>query len=73
MTSGVQALTPSSHPGQADQLSRVQAFIAAEIATFGSQNVTVIASGHYDASGSTINISIQPSKINSNGEVLSVP
>lgn len=73
MTSQVNALTPSSHPGQDGQLARVQAFIAAEIATFGAANVNVLASGHYDGTVSTINIVISPVKLGTNGEILSLP
>ncbi len=71
MTTQVNAVTPSSHPGQADQLTRAQSFIAGEIASFGAAaNVSVIAYGHRDATSSTVYIMISPVKLDPNGQVI---
>lgn len=74
MTTAVNAIQSSSHPGQSDQTGRIQAFVNAEIASFpAGTNLSVNVTAHRDDKSSRTCIVVQVAKLNANGEVLSVP
>jgi hypothetical protein len=70
VTAAINAMQPSLHPGQANQLSRVQSAAIAEVQAFpNATQVLVDISCHRDNNTSHISIRVQPVKLNRDGNI----
>ena len=73
VNTAVASLTASAATGQDSQLSRVKSIITAEVNAVGGSKVSVKATGHYDAQGSVINVTVQPVLADASGAIFSPP